>query len=139
VHHTDGTGEKCERDDVPDIRRRIKPRRLADGRREIGLLERNEKRRGRIGHQRISYVLRSTVIRSARISSFWTVEGYPYAEMFCRTAAIFAVAPRPFMRDVGASVTVQTLSVVRTVIVACGFSNFEVMIGPVTVTGLLAS
>jgi hypothetical protein len=43
------------------------------------------------------------------------------------------------MRDVGASVTVQTLSPPRTVIVACGFSNLEVTIGPLTVTGFAAS
>jgi hypothetical protein len=43
------------------------------------------------------------------------------------------------MRDVGASVTVQTLSLACTVIVACGFSNFEVTIGPATVIGLPAS
>ena len=42
------------------------------------------------------------------------------------------------MREVGASVTVQTF-LVRTVIVACGFSNLEVMIGPQTVTGRVAS
>ena len=50
-----------------------------------------------------------------------------------------AVAPRLLMREVGASVTVQTFSLVRTVIVACGFSNLEVMIGPATVTGRVAS
>ena len=59
--------------------------------------------------------------------------------MFCPTATTFSVAPRVLMRDVGASVTVQSLSVPCTVIVACGFSNFDVTIGPVTVSGLLAS
>jgi hypothetical protein len=43
------------------------------------------------------------------------------------------------MREVGASVTVQSLSLARTVRVTCGFSYFEVWIGPATVTGLLAS
>jgi hypothetical protein len=59
--------------------------------------------------------------------------------MFCPTATTFSVAPRVFMREVGASVTVQSLSLPCTVMVACGFSNFEVMIGPVTVSGLFAS
>jgi hypothetical protein len=43
------------------------------------------------------------------------------------------------IREVGASVTVQTLSLARTVIVACGFSNLEDKIGPLIVSGLFAS
>src|SRR5262245_6941953 len=49
------------------------------------------------------------------------------------------VAPRLLMREMGASVTVQTLSLSRTMIVACGFSNFEMRIGPVTVTSIVAA
>jgi hypothetical protein len=43
------------------------------------------------------------------------------------------------MREVGASVTVHVLSLARTVMVAWGFSNLEVKIGPATVTGFAAS
>jgi hypothetical protein len=43
------------------------------------------------------------------------------------------------MREIGASVTVQTLSAALTVMVACGFSYFSVSMGPTTVTGLEAS
>ena len=54
VHHGDRAGKKGKRDDVPDIRRRIEPSGLANARGEARLLERNEKRRRRLGHHRIS-------------------------------------------------------------------------------------
>ena len=59
--------------------------------------------------------------------------------MFLPTATRATSAPRLTIREVGASVTVQTLSLPRTVSVTCGFSYFDVSIGPATVTGLAAS
>src|SRR5262249_42421154 len=55
------------------------------------------------------------------------------------TATTAATAPRLCMREGGARISVHSLSLPRTERVTCGFSNFEVWIGPVTVTGWAAS
>ena len=75
VHHSERSGKQKQKDDVTDVGGRIEPDGPTNGGREIGLLERDEDRGGPVDHQRISKVFPSTVIRSARISSFSTVEG----------------------------------------------------------------
>ena len=68
-------GKQRERHDVPDIGGGIGPGRLADRRAQRRLLQGDEKLRRLGQHHRSSTVLPSMVMRSARISSFSTVEG----------------------------------------------------------------
>lgn len=71
----DGARKQRQRHDVTDVGGGISPHRLPDRRRQTRLLERDEDLRRLVQHQRISTVLPSTVMFSARISSFSTVEG----------------------------------------------------------------
>ena len=75
IHGGDGARKQRQRQDVADVGGRIGPGRLADRRAQPRLLEGDQDLRRLGQHHRSSTVLPSTVMRSARISSFSTVEG----------------------------------------------------------------
>jgi hypothetical protein len=75
IHDRERASEQSQAEDVADVGRRVEPHRLPDRRAEARLLERDEQRGRGLGHQRISTVLPSIVMRSARISSFSAREG----------------------------------------------------------------
>ena len=105
------------------IGRRVEPWRLTDGRCKARLFQRNKNRRGRVGHSthlvglavdRDPFGTHLILFNRGRIAVGRGVLAH---------SDDLSVAPRVLIREVGASVTVQTLSLARTVIVACGFSK----------------